>query len=91
MSGPRGDAAGAAPDAASTPAVSGQVAFYDNVLPALPAGDYQIIVQDSVTADQEDASYATVQRFRVTGPNLALGPGDVQGTRGALAARGVPQ
>jgi hypothetical protein len=77
MSGPPGDAASAGPDATSTPAVSGQVTFYDNVLPALPAGDYQIIVQDSVTADQEDASYAAVQRFRISGPNLALGPGDV--------------
>lgn len=46
--------------------------------PALPAGDYQIIVQDAVEVDQQPQTpYAAVQRFRVSGPRVALAPGDV--------------
>ena len=32
---------------------AGQAAFFDSVVPALPAGDYQMIVQDTVQVDQE--------------------------------------
>jgi hypothetical protein len=55
-----------------------QTTFYDNVEPALPAGDYQLIVQDTVTVDgQGQPPYAAVQRFRVTGPRAGLGANDV--------------
>jgi hypothetical protein len=65
-------------DTASVPLSAGQAAFFDRVVPALPAGDYQVIVQDTVEVDQEPpASYAAVQRFRVAGPRVALAPGDV--------------
>ena len=77
MSSPPDDAPAAVPGTSPAAAVSRQVAFYDNVLPPLPVGDYQIIIQDNVTADQEQASYSAVQRFRVTGPRVALGPTDV--------------
>lgn len=53
-------------------------AFYDSVSPALPTGDYQVIVQDTVIVDGGQPSYyGTAQRFQVTGPRVALGPGDV--------------
>jgi hypothetical protein len=56
----------------------GQTAFYDSVAPALPTGEYQVIVQDTVTVDAETpVVYGTAQRFRVTGPQVAFGPGDV--------------
>jgi hypothetical protein len=57
-----------------------EATFYDNVTPALAAGDYQVIVQDTVTVAGDSgtpASYATVQRFRVAGSRTGLGPGDV--------------
>jgi len=55
-----------------------EAAFYDSVTPALTAGDYQLIVQDTVTVDgNAQPSYASVQRFRVTGPRAGLGAHDV--------------
>ena len=70
-----GEPAGTPAEAALSP---GQAAFYDSVVPALPSGDYQIIVQDTVEVDQQpQAPYAAVQRFRVAGPRVMLTPGDV--------------
>jgi hypothetical protein len=57
-----------------------EATFYDSVTPALGPGDYQVIVQDTVTVAGESgtpASYASVQRFRVAGSRTGLGPGDV--------------
>ena len=57
-----------------------EATFYDSVTPALAPGDYQVIVQDTVTVAGESgtpASYASVQRFRVAGSRTNLGPGDV--------------
>jgi hypothetical protein len=57
-----------------------EATFYDSVTPALAPGDYQIIVQDTVTVAGESgtpASYASVQRFRVAGSRTGLGPGDI--------------
>ncbi len=55
-----------------------EASFYDNVTPALTAGDYQLIVQDTVTVDGAAQSpYAVMQRFRVTGPRAGLSAGDV--------------
>ena len=57
-----------------------EATFYDSVTPALAAGDYQVIVQDTVTVAGESgppASYAGMQRFRVAGSRAGLGPGDV--------------
>jgi hypothetical protein len=76
MSGPETDTTRTPADTASAPLSNGQAAFFDRVVPALPAGDYQVIVQDTVAIDQEPASYAAVQRFRVAGPRVALAPGD---------------
>ena len=57
-----------------------EATFYDSVTPALASGDYQVIVQDTVTVAGESgppASYAAVQRFRVAGSRTELGPDDV--------------
>jgi hypothetical protein len=57
-----------------------EATFYDSVTPALTAGDYQVIVQDTVTVAGDSgtsASYAAVQRFRVAGSRTGLGPSDV--------------
>jgi hypothetical protein len=78
MTRPVSDAEGAAAGAAADALTPGQAAFYDSVVPALPIGEYQIIVQDTVEVDQQpQAPYAAVQRFRVAGPRVALAPGDV--------------
>lgn len=64
--------------AGSAPLAAGQTAFYDSVTPALPADDYQVIVQDTVTVDgTQQAPYSAVQRFRIAGPRAGLAPADV--------------
>jgi hypothetical protein len=78
MSQTAGEPAGTPAGAVPASLAPGQAAFYDSVVPALPAGDYQIIVQDTVEVDQQpQAPYAAVQRFRVAGPRVMLAPGDV--------------
>jgi hypothetical protein len=67
-----------------------QTSFYDNVEPALTAGDYQLIVQDTVTADgQDQPPYAAVQRFRVTGPRVGLGANDVVAVCPPAGSQGI--
>jgi hypothetical protein len=78
MSQTAGEPAGTPAEAAPAPLSPGQAAFYDSVVPALPTGDYQIIVQDTVEVDQHpQAPYAAVQRFRVAGQRVMLAPDDV--------------
>jgi hypothetical protein len=69
---------------------AGQAAFYDSVTPALTEGDYQVIVTDTVTVEGEPApaSYGQAQRFRVTGPRVALGPHDVVATSPPAGSQG---
>jgi len=69
---------------------AGQAAFYDSVTPALVTGDYQVIVTDTVTVDGEPgpSSYGQAQRFRVTGPRVALGAHDVVATSPPAGSQG---
>ena len=56
----------------------GQTSFSDSAAPPLIAGDYQVVVQQTVeVAGQAEPPYGAAQRFRVAGPHLALAPGDV--------------
>jgi hypothetical protein len=69
---------------------AGQAAFYDSVTPALAEGDYQVIVTDTITVEGEPApaAYGQAQRFRVTGPRVALGPHDVVATSPPAGSQG---
>lgn len=55
----------------------GEIQFDDGVVPALPAGDYLIDLQQSAVGDGVDGTFAHQQPLRVTGPHLGLGAGDV--------------
>jgi hypothetical protein len=58
----------------------GEIQFSDNASPALPAGDYRIVVQQKVKLPDEFESpepYRAEQRMRVTGPHFGLGGEDV--------------
>lgn len=60
----------------------GQTSFSDSAIPPLIAGDYQVVVQQTVQVDgQAEPPYGAAQRFRVAGPHLALAPGDVVAQR----------
>jgi hypothetical protein len=83
---PTAAAAGIAASAASP----GQTAFFDSAIPALPAGDYQIVVTHTVEVDQvAQPEYGAAQRFRVTGPRTALGSADVVAMRPAAGSQGA--
>jgi hypothetical protein len=70
--------------------MTAQTTFYDNALPALTAADYQIVIDHSIEVDQvAEPAYGAVQRFRVTGPRLALGPTDVVAMRPAAGSSGA--
>ncbi len=70
----------------------GETAFYDNAVPALEAGDYQFVIEQTVTVDHVvQPPYGTAQRFRVTGPRTALGPSDVVAMRPAAGSQGSYQ
>ena len=86
------------PAAGAQPATiaAGQAVVYDEILPVLPVGEYQIIVQNTVVVDgpappnsPNQDSYATVQRFRVDGPRVALAPGDVVAMRPPAGSQGT--
>lgn len=55
----------------------GAVEFYDNVLPALEAGDYVLTVTQSVSGDGISGTYTHDQALQVTGPHFGLDAGDV--------------
>ena len=58
----------------------GEIQFSDNASPALPAGEYRIVVKQKVRLPDEFESpqpYRTEQRMRVTGPHFGLGAEDV--------------
>lgn len=55
----------------------GQIAFVDNQVPALLAGEYAIEVHQQVTGDGVDAAYPHQQSMRVLGPHFTLDAGSV--------------
>jgi hypothetical protein len=77
---------------ASAAASSGQpTTFYDSVVPALPAGNYQAILQQSVGEPGAApwAQYSGVQPFTVVGPMVALPPGAVLASRPQNGSQGA--
>jgi hypothetical protein len=76
---------------------AGQAVFYDDIQPVLPVGEYQVIVQNGVSVAEpapaanspNQASYATVQRFRVDGPRVSLAPNDVVSMRPPPGSQGI--
>ncbi|GAA4375979.1 hypothetical protein [Nocardioides caricicola] len=55
----------------------GDIEFYDNVRPALVAGDYQLSVQQTAAGDGISGTFDHVQSMQVTGPHFGLGATDV--------------
>jgi hypothetical protein len=58
------------------------ICFYDDVVPALPDGDYTITVQQDVTytppgGSETTKTFQVAQAFSVRGPRFALDPADV--------------
>ena len=68
----------------------GQTAFYDSAMPPLPAGDYQLIIQQTVqvTPNAPEPPYSFKQRLQVAGPHLQLSPADVVAKRPFPGASG---
>lgn len=54
-----------------------EIAFVDNQVPALPAGEYVVKVAQQVTGDGVDSTYPHQQSMRVLGPHFALDAGSV--------------
>lgn len=82
--------AGSTPPPGPGAVAPGQTAFYDSAMPPLPAGDYQLIVQQTVqvTPNQPEPPYSSKQRFQVAGPHLQLPPTDVVAKRPSPGASG---
>jgi hypothetical protein len=71
-------------------AAPGQTSFYDSAIPPLSAGDYQLIIQQTVqvTPEPPEPPYSFKQRLQIAGPHLQLSPTEVVAKRPAPGASG---
>ena len=57
---------------------TGEVKFYNNYLPTLPAGDYKVTLTQEVEGDSLDKkTYTREQAFEVAGPRFRLPEGEI--------------
>ena len=58
---------------------AGEIRFYDNYIPALPAEDYVLRAEQSLVSNGDEiASPSAEQAFSAVGPRFALDPAEIQ-------------